>query len=88
MVVFRVRKDTEVNKLASAIATNLKNTNSIELSCLGVGAINQAVKGIITARAMVSQSGDDFGIVPYFDKTILEDQEKTLIIFRLNKNII
>ena len=44
MIVFRVKSSTDIKKLGGAIFTNIKNCEEIELSCLGAGSLNQAVK--------------------------------------------
>ena len=50
---FRVKKDTDIKNLASAIYANIKNTNKLELKCVGVPAVNQAIKAVITARRTI-----------------------------------
>lgn len=79
MVVFRVKSNTDIKKLGGAIFTNIKNCNEIELSCLGAGALNQAIKSVIIARGMAAPIGIDMVIEPSFDLTEVENQEKTLI---------
>ena len=79
MVTFRVKSSTDIKKLGGAIFTNIKNCNEIELSCLGAGSLNQAVKAVIIARGMATPVGIDMIIEPSFELTEVEDQEKTLI---------
>lgn len=82
---FRVKKDTEVKSLATAIFSNITNTNKIELKCIGVPAVNQAIKAVITARGLSAPAGFDIIIKPYFESVIIEGEEKTAISMLLEK---
>jgi stage V sporulation protein SpoVS len=79
MVTFRVKSSTDVKSLGGAIFTNIKNCNEIELSCLGAGSLNQAVKSIIIAKSFAAPVGINLLVDPSFDITEVENQEKTLI---------
>ena len=76
---FRVRKDTDAKSLASAIFANLKNLDKLELKCLGVPAVNQAIKAVITARGLSTPAGFDIVIKPYFDMVSIAGEEKRAI---------
>lgn len=76
---FRVRKDTDIKNLASAIYANIKNVEHLELKCVGVSAVNQAVKAVIIARGLAAPSGFDIIIKPYFDMLSIEGEEKTAV---------
>lgn len=82
---FRVKKDTDTKNLASAIFANIKNTESIELKCIGVPAVNQAVKAVIIARGLSAPSGFDIIIKPFFNIISIEGEEKTSISMILEK---
>ena len=79
MITFRVKSKTDVNKLGGAIFTNIKNCDKIELTCLGAGSLNQAVKAVITAKGMSAPLGISLYIEPSFDITEVDNEEKTLI---------
>jgi stage V sporulation protein S len=85
MIVFRVKSSTDIKKLGGAIFTNIKNCDELELSCLGAGSLNQAVKAVIIARGMATPIGVDMVIEPSFDMTEVEDKEKTLIKLLIKK---
>ena len=76
---FRVSKNTEVNNLASAIFTNMKNLEQLELKCIGAASMNQAMKAIATARGMSAAVGFDLICRPYFDEVVIQGEEKTAI---------
>lgn len=82
---FRVKKDTDTKNLASAIFANIKNTESIELKCIGVPAVNQAVKAVIIARGLSAPSGFDIIIKPHFEIISIEGEEKTSVSMILEK---
>ena len=79
MIVFRVKSSTDIKKLGGAIFTNIKNCDEIELSCLGAGSLNQAIKSVIIAKSFAAPVGINLIIDPSFDITEVESQEKTLI---------
>ncbi len=87
-VTFRVSKDTDTKKLAAAIYSNLKNTDNIVLSCIGVPAVNQAIKAIITARSSSVCNGFEIASYPHFSEAIIEGEEKTSISIVLKKEAI
>jgi len=79
MMVFRVKSSTDIKKLGGAIFTNIKNCTELELSCLGAGSLNQAIKSVIIAKSFAAPVGINLIIDPSFDLTEVENQEKTLI---------
>lgn len=87
-VVFRVAKDTDTKKLASAIYSNLKNTDTLVLSCLGVPAVNQAIKAVITARSSSISNGFDIASYPHFSEVTISGEEKTSINIVLKKEVV
>lgn len=84
--IFRVSKNTEVNKLASAIYTNMENLNKIKLSCIGAASTQQAMKAVATARGMATVAGFDILMQPFFNQVIINDEEKTALEFLLQKS--
>ena len=82
---FRVGKDTDIKKLAAAIYANIKNVDKLELKCIGVPAVNQAIKAIISARGLATPSGFDIIVKPYFDMLSIQGEEKTAVGLILEK---
>ena len=85
MVVFKVSKNTEVNKLASAIFQSLNNVEMLQLRCLGVQSLNQAIKGYITAKGMAEPMGMVLSIDPFFGSTFIDGNERTLICLNVSR---
>jgi stage V sporulation protein S len=84
-IIFRVSKETDTKKLASAIYSNLKNVNSLVLSCIGVPSVNQGIKAIITARSISVSNGFDIASYPHFSEVTISNEEKTSISIVLKK---
>lgn len=87
MTEFRVKKDTDTTKLAAAIFSNMKNMKQLELTCLGVGPVNQCIKGFINAKSLAIQTGMRLRIDPIYRNAVIdnEKEEKTLIVFVITK---
>ena len=87
MVIFRVKKDTEVNKLASAIFQSLQNVDILQLRCLGVSSLNQGIKAFITAKGMSEPIGMTLSLDPFFVSSFIEGKERTVICMNVSKNL-
>ena len=89
MITFRVKSTTDVNKLGGAIFTNIRNCDKLELTSLGAGSLNQAIKSVIVAKGMAAPLGINLFLEPSFDVTEVENEEKTLIklIVRKDKEV-
>lgn len=85
MITFRVKSNTDAKKLGGAIFTNIKNCDNITLSCLGAGALNQAIKSLIIARGIATPVGINLYFIPAFDVAEVDSQEKTLIKILIKK---
>lgn len=87
MVIFRVKKDTEVNKLASAIFQSLQNVDMLQLRCLGVSSLNQGIKAFITAKGMSEPVGMILSLDPFFGSAVIEGKERTVICMNVSKKL-
>ena len=65
----------------------MKNMKQLELSCLGVGAVNQALKGFINAKSLAVQTGMTLYIDPIYRNALIdnEKEEKTLMVMVITK---
>lgn len=70
---------TNPNKLAGAIAENLKNTNTVEIQSVGAGSLNQSIKAIAIARGYLAPMGKDLVCVPTFSNVMIEGESRTAI---------
>lgn len=79
--VFKVKGDTNCQKLASATMRAIQNNEKVSLRCLGASAINQAVKSLCILRGMGSVIGLDITYYSIFDMEYKEGQNLTFIKF-------
>jgi len=64
--VIWVRPDSNVQSTAGLITTSISDVERVTLRAIGAGAVNQALKGIISARQQLSAQGYDLIIKPGF----------------------
>lgn len=79
-MILKVKSTTDIMDLAYAIS---KHTDSVELHCIGAGAVNQGIKAIIKAKSLVAQTGKDLTINPGFGNTTIDGNERSMIILRV-----
>jgi stage V sporulation protein S len=85
--VFKVSAGSDPSKIAGALApivraavmTNPGIKQYAELSCIGAGSINQAIKAIGIASGMVKPYGVDLACVPAFLDVMVKGEERTSI---------
>lgn len=80
----KVKATTEPAKLAGSIANVLKENDAMRLKCIGAGAVNQAVKGIIIAQGFAATGGYKFKITPAFFE-VEGEEVHTGILFDIEK---
>ncbi len=86
MEKFKVTSTTKVNNLAGAIAGVIRQGDeTIEISAVGAGAVNQTVKAIAVARGFLISSGIDIVMVPSFKETILDGETRTVMVLEVKK---
>jgi len=79
--VLKVKNDSEVKKVAGAIAEMVREGKDVELQVIGAGAVNQAVKALIVARGFVSTNGFDLSAVPAFVELEIDGETRTGVKF-------
>ena len=76
----KVSNKSNPNAVAGMIANLIKEGNEkVEISCIGAGALNQAIKSIAVARGFVAPSGVDLICIPAFNQIELDGIERTAI---------
>lgn len=81
MTVLKVSSTSQPAAVAGAIANAMKVEDKIEVTAIGAGAVNQAVKAIAIARGYVAPTGMNLVCIPAFCDTKIDDQEKSSIKF-------
>lgn len=75
--ILKVKSDSNVKKVAGAIAEMVREGKEVEIQVIGAGALNQAVKALIVARGFVSTNGYNLSVVPAFVTLDIEGDERT-----------
>ena len=81
----KVASSSSVFKVAEAISNIMRNQNYLDISTVGAGSLNQAIKAIAIARGFLIPSGIDIYIIPSFKDIMIGDKEKTAIKIRIEK---
>lgn len=79
--VLKISSKSNPNSVAGAIAGLIREQVDVELTAIGAGAINQAVKAIAIARGFVATSGINLVCIPAFTEVQVEDEKRTGIKF-------
>lgn len=77
MEILKISKNSNPNSVAGAIVACLNEKNKAELTAIGAGAINQAVKAIAIARGFVAPSGKNLVCIPAFTTMNIEEADRT-----------
>ena len=81
----KVASSSSVFKVAGAISNIMRNQNYLDISTVGAGSLNQAIKAIAIARGFLIPSGIDIYIIPSFKDIMIGDKEKTAIKIRIER---
>ena len=79
METLKVSSKSDSNRVAGALANVLREQSSVEIQAIGVGALNQAIKGIAIARGYVAPSGKNLVCIPAFSDITIDGEERTAI---------
>lgn len=77
--VIKVSARSSVSSVAGAIAGVLRESGRAKVQVVGAGALNQAVKATIIARGYLAPEGKDLHVVPSFEATEINGDERTAI---------
>lgn len=76
---FSVAAKTKVNALAGAIVKSIKEDYVVELSAIGAGAVNQAVKSIAIARDILLKERTTITGTPEFETLKIDGETRSSI---------
>ena len=85
MEVLKVSSGSKTKSVAGAIASVLNDDDAVELTCVGAGAVNQAVKAVAIARGFVAPSGFNLVVIPGFIDLEIAGEERTCISLKVIK---
>lgn len=87
IINLKISAKSEAGKIAGAIAELIKENKRIDLTAVGAGAINQAVKGIAIARGYVAPAGINLVCIPAFIEVQIENENRTGMKFIVKEEI-
>jgi stage V sporulation protein S len=79
--VLKVSKDTDVKKVAGALAQMVREGKEVEIQVIGAATINKAVKAIIIARTFTTTDGFNLATVPAFTEVEIDGERRTAVKF-------
>ena len=62
----KVASSSNVSNVAGAISNIMRNQSFLEISTVGAGSLNQAIKAIAIARGFLTPSGIEIYVMPSF----------------------
>ncbi len=79
MTTLKASGNTQIQKLAGAIAGNIRQEGSVQISLVGASALNQAIKACIVARRFLKddENPSDIAIQPEFLMQNFSEPEST-----------
>ena len=79
MEILKVSSKSTPNSVAGAIASVVRDKDSVEVQAVGAGAANQAIKAIAIARGYLAPVGIDLICTPAFANVIIDGEDRTAI---------
>lgn len=81
MAKMKVSSSSKPNSVAGALVGILNDNpaETVEITAVGAGSVNQAVKAVAIARGFVAPTGFDITIQPTFSDVEIDGVEKTAI---------
>lgn len=80
-VNLKISSKSNPSSVAGAIAEMINENKQVELSAVGAGAVNQAVKAIAIVRGFVAPTGKNLVCIPAFTTMNIEETDRTGIKF-------
>ena len=82
--IIKVASSSSVKSVAGSIVKSYEDgAIKVEMTAIGAGAVNQAVKSIAMARGFLSAKGRDLYVAPGFDTVTIGGAPRTSIRFVL-----
>ncbi|MCB8972613.1 MAG: stage V sporulation protein S [Ardenticatenaceae bacterium] len=87
MNVIKVASQSRTSLVAGAIAGVYRETGCAEVQAIGAGAVNQAVKAVIIAKAYLAEEGKHILFTPSFVEVEIEDAVRTAVRLSVGNNL-
>jgi stage V sporulation protein S len=79
MEIIKVKANSRTAAVAGAIAGVMRDSHHAEVQAIGAGAVNQAVKAIVLAKAYLVDDGIDIISIPEFVDVEIDGKVRTAI---------
>ncbi len=79
MEVLKVSSRSAPNSVAGAIASVIRDCETVEVQAVGAGAANQAIKAIAVARGYLAPVGIDLVCIPAFANIVIDGEDRTAL---------
>ncbi len=79
MSIIKVASQSRTALVAGAIAGMYREKQEAVVQAIGAGAVNQAIKAMISARGFLAEEGKYIVFVPSFTTVMVNGQERTAI---------
>ncbi len=79
MEILKVSSRSTPNSVAGAIASVIRENDTVEVQAVGAGAANQAIKAIAIARGYLAPVGIDLICIPAFANVLIDGEDRTAI---------
>jgi stage V sporulation protein S len=77
--MLRSSAKTNPSSLAGAMAGQLRQHGQSVVSCVGAGAVNQAIKAVAICRGFVAPSGVDLICIPAFSDIEIDGEDRSAV---------
>ena len=81
--VLKVAGKSSVSSVAGSIVKSIEDNKDVELHSIGASSVNQTVKAIATARGILATKGFDALVRVGFSSTRINEEDKTMMIFKI-----
>ena len=75
----KVASSSNVSNVAGAISNIMRNQSFLEISTVGAGSLNQAIKAVAIARGFLAPAGKNIVCIPAFTDIAIDGEERTAI---------
>jgi stage V sporulation protein S len=87
MDIVRVSSSSPTAKVAGAIAGIMREKGHVAVQAIGAAAVNQAVKALAVARGYLQEDGIEIAIIPEFVDIEIDNQERSVMKFWVERRL-
>ena len=81
----KVSSNSNPKAVAGAIAGTIREGKDVNISVIGAGAVNQAMKSVAIANGFLAPNGISLTIVPGFETGDIEGKQRTMMSLSLRR---